>query len=137
MERPHFLIGGTELQNPWSWSEKSTMSTVYCIEVNLGETSYVQHRLHFKTLFIHWFRWRSSLWKLIWKELLAYNIVFISISVIYRLALLYTDICKPLQSIIWPPCYKRTRRRFLDTKKNSLIRVANSWQKNFTRSTKK
>ena len=29
-------------------------------------------------------RWRSSLWKLIWKELLAYNIAFIVIAVIYR-----------------------------------------------------
>jgi len=33
------------------------------------------------------FRWRSSLWKLIWKELLVYTITFLLISMIYRLAL--------------------------------------------------
>jgi hypothetical protein len=30
------------------------------------------------------YRWRCSLWKLVWKELLAYVVVFIIISVIYR-----------------------------------------------------
>jgi len=33
------------------------------------------------------FRWRSSLWKLIWKELLAYTVTFLLISMVYRLAL--------------------------------------------------
>eukprot|EP00092_Neocalanus_flemingeri_P010264 GFUD01011060.1.p1 GENE.GFUD01011060.1~~GFUD01011060.1.p1 ORF type:complete len:409 (+),score=73.73 GFUD01011060.1:151-1377(+) len=32
-------------------------------------------------------RWRSSLWKLLWRELLAYTITFLLISLIYRLAL--------------------------------------------------
>jgi hypothetical protein len=30
------------------------------------------------------FRWRSSLWKLVWKELLVYVVVFMIISVVYR-----------------------------------------------------
>jgi len=33
------------------------------------------------------FRWRSSLWKLLWKELLCYTIAFLLISLIYRFAL--------------------------------------------------
>jgi len=32
-------------------------------------------------------RWRSSIWKLLWKEYLVYVVVFISISMIYRYAL--------------------------------------------------
>jgi len=33
------------------------------------------------------FRWKSSLWKLIWKELLGYTVMFLLISMVYRLAL--------------------------------------------------
>jgi len=33
------------------------------------------------------FRWRSSLWKLIWKELLGYTVAFLFISMLYRVAL--------------------------------------------------
>jgi len=33
------------------------------------------------------FRWRSSLWKLIWKELLGYTLAFLFISLLYRVAL--------------------------------------------------
>lgn len=33
------------------------------------------------------FRWRSSLWKLIWKELLGYTLAFLFISMLYRVAL--------------------------------------------------
>ena len=29
-------------------------------------------------------RWRSSLWKLIWKELLVYTVAFLLISLVYR-----------------------------------------------------
>merc|ERR1712121_301902 len=32
-------------------------------------------------------RWRSSLWKILWKELLAYTLVFLFVSLIYRVAL--------------------------------------------------
>ena len=33
------------------------------------------------------FRWHSSLWKLLWKELLVYTISFLAISFVYRFAL--------------------------------------------------
>jgi len=32
-------------------------------------------------------RWRSSLWKILWKELLAYTLAFLLVSLIYRVAL--------------------------------------------------
>merc|ERR1712212_687542 len=32
-------------------------------------------------------RWRSSLWKILWKELLAYTLAFLFVSLIYRVAL--------------------------------------------------
>jgi len=36
-------------------------------------------------------RWRSSLWKLLWKELLVYTLIFLGISFLYRLALPVED----------------------------------------------
>jgi len=33
------------------------------------------------------FRWRSSLWKILWKELLLYTLAFLFVSLIYRVAL--------------------------------------------------
>merc|ERR1712106_505051 len=36
-------------------------------------------------------RWNSSLWKLLWKELLVYTLTFLFISVIYRFALTETQ----------------------------------------------
>ena len=32
-------------------------------------------------------RWHSSLWKLLWKELLVYTVSFLAISLLYRFAL--------------------------------------------------
>ena len=36
---------------------------------------------------ICWLRWRSSLWKLLWQELLAYTGGFLVISMVYRYCL--------------------------------------------------
>ena len=38
----------------------------------------------FKTVLNLYPRWRSSLWKLLWQELLAYTATFILISMVYR-----------------------------------------------------
>ena len=32
-------------------------------------------------------RWRSSIWKLLWKDLLAYTIIFLLVQFIYKFAL--------------------------------------------------
>ena len=32
-------------------------------------------------------RWRSSLWKLLWRELLVYTLAFLVVSMIYRFAM--------------------------------------------------
>lgn len=32
-------------------------------------------------------RWRSSLWKLLWRELLVYTLLYVGISLLYRLGL--------------------------------------------------
>ena len=36
------------------------------------------------------FRWKSSLWKLVWRQLLVYLVIYFSISLLYRLIL-----CRP------------------------------------------
>jgi hypothetical protein len=41
----------------------------------------------FKTILNLYPRWRSSLWKLLWQELLAYTATFIMISMVYRYTL--------------------------------------------------
>ena len=53
---------------------------LYCLSVNnLVYTIGSQHLLTY--------RWRSSLWKILWKELLAYTLAFLLVSLIYRVAL--------------------------------------------------
>ena len=34
---------------------------------------------------LSFFRWTSSLWKLLWRELLVYTFLFLGISVVYRI----------------------------------------------------
>merc|ERR1711892_1596149 len=46
-------------------------------------------------------RWNSSLWKLLWKELLVYTLTFLFISVIYRFALTETQQIKFEMLVRW------------------------------------
>jgi len=46
-------------------------------------------------------RWRSSLWKLVWSQLLVYTIVYLAISLLYRLALTEYQARQFEQFILW------------------------------------
>ena len=51
-------------------------------------------------------RWRSSLWKLIWKELLVYTLAFLAISLLYRHGLNQEQQATMEQLILW--CRKQS-----------------------------
>ena len=58
---------------------------VVSLSCQLMTWEYFQEEMYIKIILL--FRWRSSLWKILWKELLAYTLVFLFVSLIYRVAL--------------------------------------------------
>ena len=72
-------------------------------------------------------RWRSSLWKLLWKELLAYTSLFLLISLVYRAVLKEEQQIACEKLIRW--CRKQsTGENRLELKMNSFT---SSWTESF------